>query len=295
MPELHGVVAVLPGEPTRLKQLLLLFEKTYVVVAGPDNVAASLRKAAEQLQAELELLVRHGVVELVSPAAMHAVVDEALAKRMREQAEHHPVALADRMRTLFESMFGEQPLQRLDVPREDPEQLLDFSLRVLAQSLSKSSNIQTVPVCRNPLPAAIALPGYGQPPQRVLSFDISLLVPHSSNPWERILAFKASPAGSLSEIREYHSHVARARAGYRELNDAYPWSMYPLDEGMKDAGIKAEWVSLRGFSNPDQKDMDSFIKELGSSWGRACEVELLNEETILPGRPCAYLLHFPNP
>jgi hypothetical protein len=267
---------MVPGEPAQLKQWLTLFDKIHVV--GPE---------ARPLPAELELLVGKGCVELTPADKLHGLVERALLKR-KQPDEPRPVGFAERMRSFFDSLLGEEAVQDLGVPREDPEQLLDFSLRLLAVDLEKASMIETVPVCRHDFPTELGFPGAGRPAQRAMKFRISVLAPADSCPWERVLDFRDSSASE--GLRDFLWWFVRAKVGYRAMNDGLPNRLMGVDYQMDAIGMSREYFEVRGFSNPEPAKLDELVKELPArDWGELATVELLDEEADPPSRPCCYL------
>jgi hypothetical protein len=318
-PPLHAVAVVAPDQPLPLKQQALFFDKIYLVRPDEKMFEKWFKKeGAEAALADIAYLQEKGIVD--SRPALDLLKALAGASIDEEIKKQHAALLSSAAREFIASKFpllfrslkppflhcSVGPVKSLEEWREEqanatPESqrhLFDFYMRVMASNFTHLSNIETVPVCWDQLPASLPPDGVAiaSSLQDVLhiSFDY-FPVPDDTWAWPDILAFKADLEDKEWDFRHFLTSLASKPQSETQVREQIEYSLRQYEKAMEQIARKSSHTVLEVFVITSLEILEDIVKFKWSDilkGGVAAtkrRAEILEAEAGAPGRECAYV------
>jgi hypothetical protein len=284
MRELHGVISTNPLDHAKLKKLLLLFDKIYIV--GLDRRLARpevFNEFPSSYTADAKFLRERGAIA-EAPIATNeiptfvggapAVVEECL-QILRDRA------LDDGTKLKF--MLVEGTL------------LFDRMVREVAALQARQTGIDTVPLCMHPLPDRLErdrMTSLQDVTRIVLS---SFPVPSDQTSFEDILGFKQEMRDKNWNLHRFINTLATQQCTEAEIRDDFEWSLNEYTKAMRLNRIKSAHSFVDLYVITPLEIIENLVKlnwskiAKGALQARKHRIELLEAELKAPGRECAYV------
>ena len=174
----------------------------------------------------------------------------------------------------------------------------DLMIRILASAVSKSSTIQTVPLCEHRLPPFLEGEiGEHASQETTLHITIKKLpTPGTNASWQDILDFKAEEHDKEWALRRFLNTLSTKRQTQAEIRDDIEWCLSEYEKAMRILDLKASHGFMDAYVIPAIEIVEDLAKFNWSKLAKGVlsakkrKIELLEAEMRAPGRECAYVV-----
>jgi hypothetical protein len=126
----------------------------------------------------------------------------------------------------------------------------------------------------------------------------SLPLPSNDSPWEDVLNFKKDMRDNkLWDLHRFLRDLSTKRQTEAEIKDDIEWTLNEYGKAMRLHRLKFAQSAIEVYLIPALEILENLMKFKWSEIAKALlsagkrEIEMLEEESKLPGRECGYIFH----
>jgi hypothetical protein len=278
MREVHAVI-YRPREFSSLKRFALLFEKFHLMEIYDWYTPAQLATLPTSVRADFEFLQSRNVVAPITIP-------------MFEKLDARPFDWEDTEK--FLKFLGNA--EKISGPHFANELISDNFVRNISAGFRETTNQETVPICKYPLPAYLAAPDSRDNLIDVLCVAVQALpVPDEKCAWVDIIDFRNEMQDKRWGFRRFLHSLATKKMSSTEVRDEIEWLTDQYSKAMKIHKIKASQSFVDVFVISPLEIIENLVKFDWSKIARGVlsirkrKIELQEAEMKAPGRECAYV------